>query len=590
MNEITHIERILKSIFGEIEFYELKKFFQDLHSKNVDLIIFTTRRSHLLYCMFRKYFFKNIKKKCKYIIDDKAIHFYDKQIKNKNCAIVDDIMIHGRALFNIVERLQNKDPKDIQIYVYAKGKETLYFQEEYFNKLNCVKSELERHEWEYLSNQIVAALLLTSTSYASYIFSFSKKLSEKEFQNLLNDFETKFSESRKMDLSLEEVDNNSTIGEILNKNLECYIFNAKDYSKINNLVFSCFRVYYNKILKTCTVIPFVITREMTKDNVNDIIVKLFPKRSKIAKTDCVEAKYRAITAFFSIRLFFSEFGLIKFMSWNTNTQDICMSYYKRFYNDLIIKITILKNHLFNIQSHSFVLKNYNIKDLKSDIYLKALKVASEKPNKLNVFYDTSNLDALTLLFYKYLTYVNYKEEKYFSEQLSKKIIPEKQKGLSFSTFNNFFNKSNKINLSNGNFSMFDFYSKFIESSDTGFLTIFIDKYHTDKKTLYSNFFITGEQVCRLYQNQYIIFICKLNDIYNEYKKHHNSVIDFSELVKFCADNSDFQYSSKIKSAYEYLNNKNFDPFILNSIYKTITDEKLNLILMKGVEKLKQSNV
>lgn len=584
MNKFINIEKILKTVFGEIGFFEIKHFFQNIHTKDVDIIIFTTRRSHLLYCMFRKYFFSNVKPKCKHIIDDKAIHFYSKEIKNKSCLIADDIMIHGSALQNIIERISEKKPKNIELYVYAMGKESSVFNNSYSGKIFCIKKSLERREWEYLSNQIVAALLLTSTSYASYIFSFSKNMSMDQFNKLISNMKVKYTENKIVDLSLEEVDNDSLLGNIIRKNIIGYIFNATDYTNGNNLHFSCFRVYYNKILEKCIIISFVITKEMTGQCVNKVCDSIFRKNAKILKTNCIEAKYRAITSYYSFKLFGSEF---KYKSWSTNASDICMSYYKGFYNDLFKKSFSPKIQS-NLISHSNS-NNYEIMNLDKDIYLQSFEILLNNPNELNIFFDTKKIDKLTLLFYKYLTYVNYSEEKYFKDQFLNHFTPEKQKGLSISVFNKLFNGNGKLKVESEVFSIFDFYSKFIESSDTGFLTIFIDKYKTENEMLYSNFFVKGEQVCRLYQNKYIIFICKLKFIYDNYQNHHKSSITFLELIDFCIDNCDEYYSEKINFAYNYLDKINFDSFILDSIYKNITDENLNLILMKGLERIKQAN-
>lgn len=59
-------------------------------------------------------------------ISDKAIHFYSDELNGSSCAIVDDILIHGRALTSVYNRVKNKSPSNIETYVYMQSTESQY--------------------------------------------------------------------------------------------------------------------------------------------------------------------------------------------------------------------------------------------------------------------------------------------------------------------------------------------------------------------------------------------------------------------------------------------------------------------------------
>lgn len=576
MNLTEKVEIILKEIFGEISYYKLKSFFFEIHNRDVDFIIFTTRRSHLLYCMFRKYFF-NTNSKCKYIFDDKAMHFYNKKIKNKVGIVADDIMIHGRALKNIQERLNKKNPKSVEFYVYATGKEPLYN----FENMHSKENNLSRNEWEQLSNKIITAIILTSIPYASYAFSYSKKMDYDEYSNLFLKLSTKFKEYKPINLSLEEVDNTTDLGYILNNYLESYIFNTDNFTNENNLLFSCIRIYYNKYLNVCTILPFAITPQMDENTVCKICNDIFSKRKKIAKTNCIESKYRAISSFFSLKILESEFSEpLTSNSWETNSKDICMSYYNKFYSEIIKSIKSRKK-ISNLKKSDFQIDKYYIENLKNDIYLNTFRNFNNETVYNDIFFDTSNNSEISEIFYKYLTMVNFIEDNLLKKQDFNSGYKEKQKGLSLSVIN----IKSICSLLSIIITKFDFYAELIQNADTGFLTIFVDNFVYDNKKLYSNFIITGEQVCRLYQNKYIIFIFSLKKCFDEYSAN-KSLEKFEKLVNYCA-NINHNHRENIIKAYNHISNLNFNSFFYKNLYKGMNDNDLETILLMGIGKLKR---
>ncbi len=564
------IEEILKIVFGEIEYNEIKKFFYDIHenSKDVDVVVFTTRRSHLLYCLFREYFFFT-KSKCKYMIDDKAVHYYSEIIYNKKCLIVDDILIHGRALKNVFDRISQKKPSEIKQLVYAKSRRA------FNNKVDSLKDNLDDRDWELLSNKIVAALILTSTPYASYIFSFSKFMKYKQYKQLINDLKKVYKENEVINLELSETGNSSEINSIINKNIEGTIFNCTNNGVYKNLDFSCVRIYYNKILNKCTIVPFLIIPEMSEKEVNELCNSLFDKDLLITKNNCIEGKCRGITSILSYYIFkklSNTSNKIKNFQWKCNYKDICMSYYERFWKE--IKQTYRKINLETVKLNKNRYSNYDsylVNGLRedNDVYKLGIEEIINDTNSKYYFNELKNIsDDEKELIKNYLAYVSIKEEIILNNGCQ-----EKQRGIAIPYLYNMLFTSFK------GFSNFKFYSYLIECADTGLITIFIDSFYLNKEKNFSNFIITGEQVCRLFQNEYLIFVSDLEKIY---KKKQTEDSCFKEYLEGSIVKLETEKQNNIMAAYDFFEKSNFKQYINKAMYKSINDKQLLFILVTKI--------
>ena len=115
------------------------------------------------------------------------------------------------------------------------------------------------------------------------------------------------------------------------------------------------------------------------------------------------------------------------------------------------------------------------------------------------------LNEIERFYYKLLVTINYYEDSMFHSNRSlnnSKQIVKKQKGLPVTILHE---ASDRSGVSSG----FDFYALLIHCADTGFITLFADHYYLNGLKKYSTFLITGEQVCRLYQNKYTWLVSKL---------------------------------------------------------------------------------
>lgn len=609
--ESCDVIKTLKFIFGEYEFNRLYKFFLNISIKNrFDVIVFTTRRCHILFSIFKKYVFTDeekeiLSKNHKLYISDKAIHFYKRKISKSKILIVDDIMIHGRALKDVRIRVEKFNPHKIEVVVYAisegSPKDNIKFE-----------LKLANDEWKSLSNRIVASIILTSTPYASYIYAFSKKMERKEFYKLKESLDKKFIFENNnididdnkidpndtiLDLSLKESDNSNELNSILSKYIQGYIYPLHTNRNENK---EFLRVYYNESTKICILIPIVFLGEYSDDQLTKECKNLHLDKVVNSQPEII---YRALTAYYSLTVFgkYNEYipDCLNDPSWNVNDQTINMSYYDNFYNDLynLISEKNNSNHLqlkfaydkkYNL--NSFDIHDYSVSSKKSnhiledDIYLivfkKMLSDVLSDENNMFPYNNEFEHNASTIFLYDYIRQVNFNEEEYLKNK--KPNEAEKQIGFSFVLSKFIFDK--RI------MKPFQFYSKLVSGADSGLITFYADKFNLNKEVLYSNFLITGEQVCRLYQNKYFILVLYLIEYYFNSKNDEtqNIQIDLNTykdriLNASISDN----VRENINKVFLYLERTNhlkmdeFIEFFIDNIYEGINDQELKSILQNG---------
>lgn len=599
------IEKILKYILGEIYFIQIKNFFEQFYSKDeFDFVIFTTRRCHVLFCIFNRYFFHHYNSEIIFI-SDKALHFYNDELKGSKCAIVDDILIHGRALKSVYDRVCSKKPQSVKRYVFMQSKEAKHKAD------IVVNDNISNANWKKFSNRIVTAIIMTSFPYTSYIFSCYNFISNQDFENTILQLKTLFP-CLPINLSLNEVDNNNELNKTLEKYIDCYIFDVSAYSNKFGLDFSFLRLYYNKYLNCCIVIPYCITGKMTTFDIDKLMNELFNDGSKIKNVEKYETKYRSITSLYSFGLLYylkQEFSF-DFLSWSNNSDNINMSYYNSFFDELteILENNKLNKIVLEANSKNFTFDNYsshksNCDDvLEDDVYSVIFEHYANGQISNASFYDTlSTSDELSRWFYNYLTEVHFTEEQLFNNS-----VPQKQLGLSFEMFSTLFKNGNMSFLQN-DITPFVFYSKIISCADSGFLSIFADYYFYEtngtKIKYYSNFLITGEHVCRLFQNKYIIFVLELiksykkfNDCFNHGYKYDSHNILFEKLYETVESLEGYESSVELKSAinniklaYNFITNSPNKAFIESNIYDDFNDKYLYALFNLGTTIISESD-
>lgn len=600
------VENVMNFIFGERLFKDLYDFFINVFSLfNPEVIILTTRRSHLLYCLFSNYIFTNadiVKYNMKevLIITDKAIDFYKEKIDDSQVVVIDDILIHGRALEDVFKRVSLVNPKNVKKAVFAIDKNTKY-------TVDYCCYTLEKKLWKELSNKIVSSLILSSTPYASYLYSFFAFISEEEFtglvNNLLNEvdgdvFDKKYTT---LDLSLNESDNENIINKELKKHILGYIIPLNNDLNCNEFL----RVYYNKYTKLCITIPSKILGSYSGSEIDCEFKKIFSANNELNKFQSYkyEIKYRMLTTYYSISLLEKHKSkipsiLIEDNSFSDiNKLNIDMSYFTGFYDEIkklkfVHSNNVATGFLDDNSIKEYVVYNkYSNTELVPDVYLNSFK-KTINTNNCNIlsFNDEKNPSIFTGLLYNFLRLVDIEEEFIIDKSFNKdeslnattdilnKLNHLKQKGLSFS-FIDILAKRKKVSL-------FEIYSKIINGADTGLITFYADTYNLGKEKIYSNFLIKGEQVCRLYQNKYLITVLYLKQFYDYVQAHFELEMNFIEFIENCISNIN-NIDNRIMLIANYINNvDSFIPkLLIENIYEEVNDKYLELLIEKGYKHL-----
>lgn len=603
-----NVKKVMIFVLGPQKFSDLYNFFLDIFSKfNPNVIVLTTRRAHLLFSLFKYYIFTEndiermgINKVL--FIDDKAIDSHRKAIsKAKTVVVVDDILIHGRALEDVIYRLKKAEPQTVKKAVFIVSKETDY-------EVDHFSYKLEKKLWKQFSNKIVVALILSSMPYASYLYSFFMPLSISDFElfkeNCFSLFKTSSlkEDDYKLDLYLKEVDNETRLNKALTENIEAYIFPLNQKPDNNEFL----RVYYNKFTQLLYVIPTVFLDDYNENQIQTLYEKIFKSKKLKHKTqDCgYETKYRLLSAYFSYRLIYKHnlktnlkldlFNKDFFL--NKNAQEIIdMSFYCGCYTDFSnADFSVENTNNCEMLEPSTLLKEYKTKlkhkdeHLCNDIYFREFKKLVYE----NYYLEDDYLlfgkhSSFTAFMYEYLKNVDIEEEKTLSNQIENSgakqfdLLNFKQRGLSFAFV--------KLLSSEKRIPLFKIYSSIISGADTGLITFYADSYSCLNTNMYSNYLITGEQVCRLYQSKNLISILILKNFYEYVKSQYTLDLAFTDFIKECVSKYSFGINQgHLINLASYIENLDefTSEFLITSIYERINDKYLEDFIYNAYKHLK----
>ncbi len=574
---------ILKETLGLIEYFEMKNFFEGIYNKVTEessIVIFTTRRCQLLFFLFLNEIehngtdisnLENIK-----LISDKAIHFYISEMSNKKVYIVDDILIHGRTLLGVIRRVKNNNNtiKTINVEVFAENKECSFsdeLNEESKNdninlNFNNYK-EISDEFWRILSNKIVSSLILTSTPYVAYSYSYIKEdVSINDFNLYVEKLKriNQITYKENLELSLNEAKIDKEITNIIENNIFAFLFKVED----ENSKFSCLRVYYNKLTKEMIVLPFSFLYAYNKKSIENLCSIYFDKNCKINTVKKHHPKYRALTSLYSLKFFNDfndEYKIFDLENFYVNNNQIDYSYYDGFYEELLVAFKKdVSLGVFSKEKTDLNISMENIIDYsnsnKKDIYVREFCNAIKNTNK------NKPIDFVQLI-----KNIDSAEEKNLQTDGLKLIERERQKGLPLLFPSAFI--SNEQDFISEN----EFFKDVIEASDTGLISVYPEEYMDG---IFCNYCITGEQACRLYQDVYTIFLkrmipifqtenkekCNTND-YCEFKKFINGILDEEQIDSKTCDEMNIRLNSF--DSLEFLNKviyENQNNFELDSLY------------------------
>lgn len=274
------LKRQIKTILGE-DYDELYSFFMrniSFRSSN-DFVILMSRRC-LVLCQIFLYIFilegKNLESgPC--VISDKGIYKYRKAIRGKKVCILDDILIHGRTISGVFDKIYGYTQIEPEISVFVMNSPIDCLKEPVRRRIDC-EYEYSPAKWRILSDKIVNCIYGAAVPYTSYVTSFTSYSALPLLDELKNNRELVFEDitdhfQRKYNL----------------ESFCCYEKASVKFSVFNTLCLEqCVRFYINRISGKVLAIPYVFIKSCDKAQVDYLLTefaKYLPNEVSAIKAD-----------------------------------------------------------------------------------------------------------------------------------------------------------------------------------------------------------------------------------------------------------------------------------------------------------------
>lgn len=273
------IQEILES-----DYQDVYDFFLKYLSSDYLYIVLMSRRCLVLCQIFTSFFILEDKKldAMPLIISDKGIYAYRKSMKGKKVCILDDILIHGRALGEIYDRIYKYAGVEPDAAVYVKNSSADYGDISINKKVNSIY-EYSAAVWRPLSDRFVSCIYAATAPYTSYVAAFSSYEAWNSFENLQ--------------------ENKDLIFDDISKQVqkEYYLETYCSYEKNGFLapVFKslclekCVRFYVDRVREKVLVIPYVFIKSFNLKQVDALLKKfseLLPQKLNGIKNVLIQSE------------------------------------------------------------------------------------------------------------------------------------------------------------------------------------------------------------------------------------------------------------------------------------------------------------
>lgn len=530
------------------------------NKKNYDYIIFVTRKSFDLLKAYKKT--NNVNTTAK-LCSSKAINIIGRNFKDKKILIIDDILIHGKALYSLKKYITEcYSPAVVDLSVFIQ-KYDQYDAANTVFELNCQNKYLSyESEWKRVTEYLVEIFHDENVPYTSYVLDMDiEDIDDKDVSSLVCNFQAE---------------------EIQHRDLSFNFFVAFDddaKENIKNIIqLSVLRIYYSEKLKKITLSPYVQLNDINNNgvsdmwnNLNDKINTLSLKCRSLSDVEIV----RALTACLSVAVWedsiknnLSVSGLNERLVCNFDELDY--SFYDGFSDDLK-KIVKEKNIFYSLLSD---LKVQRIYELSDNTYQSILE--NDNNWKLNNASFEEN-------FSRYIEYINDYKETQFEKALNEPLYKSTEEYLSFDydgipysmLYSKFYVENNKK----------IFILKYIELLELGHISADV-QYHNS--IIYTGI-RTGERSWKLVIDNNLDIIIPIAYIYRTSEM-------YSRLEKFNLENRHKYFKKIIDGLYDEFNldkdkmyllinifEKNM-PYSIDSIVGYVNENEQNTALNEDIQK------
>ena len=312
------------------------------------------------------------------VIEEKAISsqkidILGNTICEKNILILDDIMIHGQAVYEIHNQILKYSPKNIDTLVMVRNIENPDHYWSNTQKDYYYIKKLPNTEWRGISNNLVKYLHDIGQCYTSYIYGFTVPVSKIK-QSLKNSLKSCF--AKKINLKLSSY---VSYEEFCDNNYPTYYTIPISYSFVKKAILRIYKLPKNN--KECRVIPYVELKEFNSEVLENSWKKIWfnekiPKELSTLKTN--KDKYRALVAICSLSLYKELFNDVPIEC----TYELDKSFVPNFV-DIVLSNTSEKR-VFNIINNCFSTTSLKVsKSLMENILSETPKLDYYIVNKWN---------------------------------------------------------------------------------------------------------------------------------------------------------------------------------------------------------------
>lgn len=176
----TDVEKIQYKIdalvanFGKAWFLELMAFMIEVRESSYEIKILMARRFFDIYCAFEEiidYLYEGTVQTVGQVVTNLSMVLLEGELRGKKILVVDDIILHGRALNDVYLYLRDVcgcSVEDIDFKVFVRNEDKKLIESRAFDRLE-VEKILDNSRWRSLSGGIINALIITGQPYVSYL-------------------------------------------------------------------------------------------------------------------------------------------------------------------------------------------------------------------------------------------------------------------------------------------------------------------------------------------------------------------------------------------------------------------------------------
>lgn len=176
---IQTTEKNLRALLGDDFYKEMKEFFRHfITTSNVDKLLIT-RRAYVLYKIFCKIFFASqsekdndvkqaIKETSQCVYTTHSLPLLLAKREKKALLIVDDIIVNGRTIFNVIRKFQKKDSAwKLNLWCLRCNEKAAFLKELKPYLKHAIF--LSPYEWEMVSDRLTDAVIMSNIGYVSFM-------------------------------------------------------------------------------------------------------------------------------------------------------------------------------------------------------------------------------------------------------------------------------------------------------------------------------------------------------------------------------------------------------------------------------------